>query len=55
MSRMGDRGMLLQVQRGGSARRWWTSAVPAKGFEPDDVIVGTTDPDHPTSRSASRR
>ena len=46
MSRMGDREMLLRVQRADSPDATVELRVPMKGFEPDDVIAGTTDPDH---------
>ncbi len=45
MSRMGGREMVLRVRRAGSAGEA-EMRVPFKGFEPDDIITGTTDPEH---------
>ncbi len=46
MSRMGDREMVLRVRRAATPEATVELRVPFKGFEPDDIIAGTTDPDH---------
>jgi regulator of sigma E protease len=44
MTALEGKPMTLEVVRSGASR---TVEVPASGFDFDDVIVGTTDPDHP--------
>ena len=46
MSRMGDREMVLRVRCAATPEATVELRVPFKGFEPDDIIAGTTDPDH---------
>ena len=44
MTALEDKPMTLEVERAGTRR---TVDVPPKGFDFDDAIVGTTDPNHP--------